>query len=193
MFNPYPNLYGNFPNRTFADIFPDLEVFTGMYKDSGLYVDPNKMEDKNIAIIYYLLYARYGNSVIASYDENQFMYKVFSTIFMYGPTWEKRLEIQGKLRTLTDNELIVGSKRINNRSLNPSIAPTTDTLDELTTINEQVTDGWKKSKLEGYANLMALVDTDVTEEFIGKFKKLFIVVVEPNLPLWYKTEEGALE
>jgi hypothetical protein len=193
MFNPYPNLYGNFPNRTFANIFPDLEVFTGMYKGSGLYIEPNKLDDNSISIIYYLLYARYGNSVIASYDENQFMYKVFSTIFMYGPTWEKRLEIQGKLRTLTENELIVGSKRINNKSLNPSIAPTTNTLDELTTINEQITDGWKKSKLEGYANLMALVDTDVTEEFIGKFKKLFIVVVEPNLPLWYKTEEGALE
>lgn len=193
MFNPYPNLYGNFPNRTFADIFPDLDVFMTEYKNSGLYADPNKMEDTNITTLYYLLYARYGNSVISSYDETQFMYKVFSTMFMYGPTWEKRLYIQGKVRTLDENQIIIGSKRINNRSYNPSTAPTTDTLNELTTINEQVTDGWKKSLLEGYANLMALVDTDVTEEFISKFKKLFITVVEPNLPLWYKTAEGELE
>ena len=101
------------------------------------------MEDTNIATLYYLLYARYGNSVISSYDETQFMYKVFSTMFMYGPTWEKRLYIQGKVRTLDETQIIVGSKRINNRSYNPSIAPTTGTLDELTTVNEQIVDGWK--------------------------------------------------
>lgn len=188
MFNPYPSLYGNFVNRTFADIFPTEEEFVEMYKTSGLYSENNHIE--NAGLLYYLLYARYGNSTIASYDENQFAYKLFSTIFMYGPTWEKRLEIQSKLRALQEDEIIKGSKRINNRSYNPSTAPTTDTLDELTTINEQFVDGWKKSKLEGYANLIALIDTDVTEEFIGKFKKLFIVVVEPNLPLWYETEEG---
>lgn len=193
MFNPYPTLYGNFTNRTFADIFPELDVFMSEYKNSGLYADPNKMTDTNISTLYYLLYARYGNSVIASYDETQFMYKVFSTMFMYGPTWEKRLFIQGEVRKLDEKQIVLGSKRINNRSYNPSTAPTTDTLNELTTINEQITDGWKKSLLEGYANLMALVDTDVTEEFIGKFKKLFITVVEPNLPLWYKTAEGELQ
>lgn len=190
MFNPYPNLYGNFPNRTFADIFPEVDDFVDEYEDSGLYATNNKISDESATTLYYLLYARYGNSVIASYDENQFKYKVFSTIYMYGPAWEKRIDIQNKIRNLKDSEIIVGSKRINNRSLNPSNAPSTSTLDELTTINEQITDGWKKSQLDGYANLMALVDTDVTEEFISKFKKLFIIVVEPNLPLYYETEEG---
>ena len=138
----------------------------------------------NIDLVYYLLYARYANSTIASISEEQFAYKVFSTIFMYGPTWEKRLEIQSKVRSLTEDEIIVGTKRIHNISMNPSIAPTTDTLDELTTINQQMTDGWKKSKLEGYGILESLLTTDVTEQFIGKFKKLFITVVEPTLPWW---------
>lgn len=187
MFNPYDNLYGNFVNRTFADIFPSAEEFTKDYKESALYIDSNKID--NIETLYYLLYARYGNSVIASFDENQFKYKVFSTIFMYGPSWEKRLDVQSKIRNLTEEEIIKGSKRINNHSYNPSTQPTTDTLEELTTINQQFTDGWKKSKLDGYNNLLALISTDVTEEFIGKFKKLFIVVVQPNLPLWYETEK----
>lgn len=187
MFNPYDNLYGNFVNRTFADIFPSAEVFNKEYTESALYTDINKIT--NIDTLYYLLYARYGNSVIASFDENQFKYKVFSTIFMYGPSWEKRLDVQSKIRNLSEEEIIRGSKRINNVSYNPSTEPTTNTLEELTTINQQFTDGWKKSKLDGYNNLLALIDKDVTEEFIGKFKKLFIVVVQPNLPLWYETEK----
>ena len=188
----HANIYGNFVNRTFADLFPDEKTFIDDYKSIPLYASNNKISDENASILYYLLYARYGNSVIASFDENQFKFKVFSTIFMYGPSWEKRLEIQSTLRSLTEEDIIKGSKRINNISMNPSIAPTTDTLDELTTINQQITDGWKKSKLEGYANLMALVDTDVSEEFIGKFKKLFITIVQPNKALWYSTDKEDL-
>lgn len=189
MFNPYNKLYGNYVNRTFADIFPTVEDFIAEYKVSGLYSDKSNISESNTNILYFLLYARYGNSTIASFDETQFKYKVFSTIFMYGPTWEKRLDIQHKVRNLNEEEIIKGSKRINNRSYNPSTMPTTNTLEELLTVNEQYVDGWKKSKLEGYANLLAIIDTDVTEEFISKFKKLFITVVQPNLPLWYKTEE----
>lgn len=188
----HANIYGNFVNRTFADLFPDETTFIDDYKSIPLYASNNKITDENASVLYYLLYARYGNSVIASFDENQFKFKVFSTIFMYGPSWEKRLEIQHKLRTLSEEDITRGSKRINNISMNPSVAPTTDTLEELTTINQQITDGWKKSKLEGYASLMALVDTDVTEEFIGKFKKLFITVVQPNKALWYSTDKEDL-
>ena len=188
----HANIYGNFVNRRFCDVFPDETTFIEDYKSIPLYANNNKISDESVNVLFYLLYARYGNSVIASFDENQFKFKVFSTIFMYGPSWEKRLEIQSTLRSLTEEDIIRGSKRINNVSMNPSIAPTTDTLEELTTINQQITDGWKKSKLEGYANLMALVNTDVTEEFIGKFKKLFITVVQPNTALWYSTDKEDL-
>jgi hypothetical protein len=33
-----------------------------------------------------------------------------------------------------------------------------------------------------------MIRSDVTEEFIVKFRKLFIQVVQPELPLWYITE-----
>lgn len=188
MFNPYPSLYGNFPNRTFSDIFPEADEFINEYKESKLYTDINKIE--NIETLYYLLYARYGNSTISSFDEGQFKYKVFSTIFMYGPTWEARLKIQSKIRALNDDEIQKGSYMINNVSLNPSNPPINDSMEPLKTINQQNFNGWKKSPLEGYNNLISLLDTDVTEEFIGKFKKLFLTVVEPNLPLYYETEEG---
>jgi hypothetical protein len=179
------SLYGNFRTRTFTDIYSSLEAFKNDYNNSGI---PTTLSDANITTLYYLLYARYGNSNIASSDENQFKYKLMSIIFMYGPAWQKRLDIQNKLMELSDDEILVGATAIYNSALNPSQAPTTQTLEELNYINSQNTTKYKKSKLEGYAILEELIKTDVTEAFIGKFKKLFITVVEPDYPLWYKTE-----
>lgn len=188
MFNPYSQLGGNFVNLTFSDVFSTADEFKAEYEASTLSTQLSKIKSESVDILYYLLYARYGNSVIASFDENQFKYKVFSIIFQYGPTWERKLEAQKVIRELSDDDITKGSKRVNNRSYNPSTAPSTDTLEELPTINEQYTDGWRKSKLEGYASLLTLLETDVTEEFLSRFKKLFITIVEPNLPLWYESE-----
>jgi hypothetical protein len=107
---------------------------------------------------------------------------------MYGPAWQKRLDIQKKLMELSDDEIIKGATAIYNSALNPSQAPTTQTLEELNYINSQNTTKYKKSKLEAYAILNELIKTDVTEAFIGKFKKLFITILEPQKPLWYVTE-----
>lgn len=179
------SLYGNYRNRKFSDIWGEVNEFTEDYNNSGL---SGAISDDTLSTLYYLLYARYGNSTIASSDENQFKYKVFSTIFMYGPTWEKRLEVQTKLRELSEEDLLAGTRQINNHSWNPSSEPSTSTLDELPTTNEQTSTKYKKSKLDAYAMLTSLLETDVTEEFIGMFKKLFLTVVEPELPLWYVTE-----
>ena len=107
----------------------------------------------NVSTIFYLLYAKYGNNPIANRDVNQFKYKVFSIIFQYGPTWEKRLDIQTKLRELTADELATGSRAIYNTALNPSTAPSTSSLEELTYINQQNTTNYKKSKMDAYAQL----------------------------------------
>ena len=183
------SLYGNFRTRTFTGVFPELSLFEEDYNTCGI---PTTLSSDNIKTLYYLLYARYGNSNIASSDENQFRYKLFSTIFMYGPAWQKRLEIQQKLIALSEDEIRTGAAAIYNSALNPSTQPTTSTLEELPYINGQNTTKYKKSKLEGYAILEELIRSDVTESFINKFKKLFITVVEPDSPLWYITQ-GDLE
>lgn len=185
MLNNGSSLYGNFRTRTFSDIFSSSERFINEFESTVFSADISNI---NLDVVYYLLYARYGNSNIASSDENQFKYKLFSTIFMYAPAWAKKLDIQKKLIELTDEDIIVGTTAIHNSALNPSQAPTTQTLEELTYINQQNTTKYKKSKLEGYAQLYALITTDLTEDFINKFKKLFITIVEPDYPLWYVTE-----
>ena len=184
------SLYGNYRQRTFSNIWENVDEFKEDYSDNGIGVS---ISDDNATTLYYLLYARYGNSTIASSDENQFKYKLFSIIFQYGPTWEKRLDIQKKLREMSEDDLRESAKAIYNHSYNPSTAPSTDTLDELTTINDQNVTKHKRSRTDAYALLLSLLETDVTGEFLDKFKKLFITIVEPELPLWYVTGiEGEL-
>lgn len=179
------SLYGNYRQVKFTDVWQTAESFVSDYKNNGI---ETTISDKTATTLYYLLYSRYGNSVLASSDTNRFKYDVWATIFSYGPTWEKRLEIQNKLRNLTDDELFTGATQIYNHAYNPGTAPSTNTLDELTAINEQNTSKNKKGKMDAYAMLIALLETDVTESFLDKFKKLFLKVVQPELPLWYATD-----
>ena len=145
-----------------------------------------------IDTLYYLLYAKYGNSSIASYDQNQFKYKVFMTIFEYAPAWKQRLKIQEKLFNLDpDSEDVTKSSiKINNHAENPDTEPSTDAFDPLPGINSQSASTLKRGKLEGYSMLNELLETDVTEEFLGRFKKFFIKFVAPSSPLWYGPVEG---
>lgn len=181
----HQQLYGNYRNLKFTDVWDNADDFLAEYKDNGVTVT---IGDDSATLLYYLLYARYGNSTIASSDVNQFKYKVFSTIFMYGPTWERRLEIQKAVRELTVEEVQVGGQAIYNTALNPNQAPITSSLEALKYISQQNTSNFKKSVVEAYGLILGLLETDVTEAFIGQFKKLFLTVVSPELPLWYVTQ-----
>lgn len=180
-----PILYGNYRSRRFTEIFPSANDFVGQVNQSELAI----LSDSDLRIIYYLLYARHGNDPIANSDENQFKYKLYSLLFTHGPTWSKRIEIQEKLRGLNEEDLLTGGKAIYNHAYNPSTAPSTATLEELTAIDSQNTTNYRKSKLEGYSLLLSLLETDVTTEFIRKFDKLFLQVVQPDYPLYYEMEE----
>ena len=46
---------------------------------------------------------------------NKFKYKIWATIYAYGPVWEKKVEIQDTVRALSEADLLVGSKQIYNQ------------------------------------------------------------------------------
>ncbi len=174
----------------FNDVWEDVESFIDDYRTIGIPTTISFSGDGNSATtLFYLLYARYGNNPIANKDVKQWKHKIFSTIFQYGPAWEKRLDIQKKVRELSDTEILIGSKAIHNQALNPSTEPSTKDLEELEFINSQDTTNYKKSKLEAYAQLNDLIKTDVTEEFLVKFKKCFKLFVSAERPLLFVTDE----
>lgn len=183
------NMLPEYSTMTFTQIWDEADDFVDEYKSSGLYITNSKVSDDSATTIFYLLYARYGNNPIANRDVNQFKYKVFATIMQYGPTWEKRLAVQKAIRDLTVDDIRLGSKAIYNQAMNPSTSPTTSALEEITYINAQNTTNYKKSPLEGYSILLDLLNTDVTKEFIDKFKICFKVFVQPERPIIYVSEE----
>ena len=85
--------------------------------------------------------------------------------------------------------MLNGTKTIYNHSYNPSTVPSTDTLDELETIDDQNTTKFKYNKIDAYTKLLAVLDTDVTTEFLLKFRPLFLQVLEPQFPLWYVSDD----
>ena len=92
-----------YDTKLMTEVWSDASGFLTDYQNVGI---PTTISNQNATTLYYLLYARYGNTPIANYDENQWKYKMFSIIFQYGPTWEKRLDIQTTLRGLQIADLI---------------------------------------------------------------------------------------
>lgn len=99
---------------------------------------------------------------------------------------------------------------INNHAFNPSTAPSTQDTNELNYIDQQnVAKGTAtstisgtdskttgqivtKSKMDAYAQLWDLVATDVTNDYINKFKKCFKQFVAPERNMIYVTEDGEM-
>jgi hypothetical protein len=175
--------FGRYDTKTFADVFPDETTFVSSYAETKM---PNLFKDQStLTTIYYLLYAKYGRAHVATDDPFQFRAQIASIVFQYGPNWEKNIEIQKALRSLTHEQIVQGGKAIYNHAYNPGSEPTTATLEELTTINEQNVTNYKKNPVEGYAHLVALLEDDFTERFLAKFVTLFVVIMAPTSRLLY--------
>ena len=170
----------------FTDVWDEATKFVADYNASGI---PTTISSNNAMTLYYLLYARYGNTPISAMDEYQWKTRVFSIIFQYGPTWEKKLEIQKAVRTLTINDLKKGATTIYNKALNPASAPSDQTLEEINYINEQNVSKVQKNDSQAYAEWMSLLEEDVTGYFLRKFDGCFKKIVRPEKTLEYVTED----
>lgn len=182
--------YGSYRTRTFADIFPSFEEFQTEYAASALAISftPEGNDGLTLSQLYYMLYAHYGNSHIAYSDENQFKYYLYSIIYQHGPRVIRKRELQLEMTKIGVEEAMQGGKAIYNHAYNPGSAPSTSSLEELLTINDQNTTSHKKSMVEAVSMLHALIEEDVVDDFIHKFKRLFIKVLAPDYPLLYEFE-----
>lgn len=184
--------YGTYRYRTYSEIFETVNDFIEQYNISTFpkILDVAGSEiGADITTIYYMLFARYANSPIASASEEQFVSRLFLTIFQYAPTWKKRLELQDKLRNLTEDEILKGGKAFYNHANNPSTAPVNDSTEALKKIDDQNVTSYLKSKMEGYSILTSLLETDVTREFLDQFSVLFNPLVMPDYEVCYCEED----
>lgn len=184
--------YGTFRYRTFSQIMPSKEDFLSLWNESAY---PKVLEESgneygaDMTTIYYMLLSRYAHSPIASLDETQFVNKMFLLIFQHGKTLARKLEVQAKLKALTEEQLVKGGKAFYNHAMNPSTAPVTDTIEALGKIDSQNVTSYVKSVMEGYEQLLALIDDSVVDEFLSRFEVLFNPLVMPDYDLHYIVEE----
>lgn len=170
-----------YSTKIFTEVWDRVEKFVNDLQNSPF---ANSISVDTANKLYYLLYQKYGNNPIANEDENQFKYKVFGIIFEYGSTWEKKLEIQVKLRGLSDDDLTLSGKSINNHADNPDEAPYTASEESLPFISAQNVNTSQRGKLEAYSVLWGMLE-DVTEPFLRKFEKCFKIMVCPTKVIIY--------
>lgn len=168
--------------RKFKTVWRTAEAFLADYKASGIYSvnSANRLSDDDAKLTYYLLQSRYNGSTVAVNPLVNFKRRVFALMFQFGPSWVKRLDIQSKLRGLTEAEITQANKVIYNHAYNPGTEPSTGTLEELTAINDQNVSNMKKAKTDAYYQLFNIITLDVTEEYIARFKNLFMIVYPPT-------------
>lgn len=165
--------------KTFSQIFPDPESFIQCIDSEFNEYAKNALNETNKTALYWLLFARYGNNPITNNTVSQFKAKMVSIVFSKGPSWEKNLDIQSKIRSLSEDELRKGAVNIYNQALHPETSPGTGTTEELDYINQQNVNKHKRSAMDAYSFLMDLIKTDVTEVFIKAFSGLFSRFVGP--------------
>lgn len=173
---------------TFSEIYSSLDVFISDYNALGLVAIPFSSE-ATLKLIYTVLMGEYGSSSISNMSVDQFKIRLFTLIMSYGPTLERELTIRADLLAMTPEQLQVSAKAIYNQSNNPSVRPTTDTMEELPTINAQNVTKHVRSKLDAYDYLLSLIRGDPVSEFVRRFRKLFIIVASSGVPLLYETNE----
>lgn len=172
--------------RKFGEVYNSADLFYYDYQNLGIATTISETNCKNL---FYLLYAKYAGSHFANENEVQAKMKIFSIIFEYGPTWEKKLEIQKELRDLDLADLQEGARQIVNHANNPNTSPSTAALEELEYIDEQHSTNYKRNKVDAYGSLWNMLATDVTKEFINKFKEVFVFVTNEDDVYLYVEEE----
>ena len=171
--------------ETFSQIYPDFESFKDTFDNDFDSYAKDIISADSLETLYWLLYARYCDNPITNYSVNNFKAKIVAITFQKGPSWEKRLAIQDTIRNLSEDDLLSGARTLFNNAAHDERAPGTNTDEELPYINVQNVTKQRRSKLDAYSYLQDILRTDVTEEFIRSYAKLFSKFVSPTVTRIY--------
>lgn len=161
-----------YENLTYDTIFPDALTFVAKIRGTTL-ITETEITDSFLETLFVMLYAKHGTDPIVSANEEQWICRVALTTKSYAPTYLKKNSIQAALRALDLDELREGYKNIFNHAINPSTKPSTDNTEELPYINDQTVNKGKRGPADAYAYLWDILNSNLTEDFLRKYDKLF--------------------
>lgn len=182
---PYNPKYGNYRTRTLSQIIDDYNWDT-LFTDFSVILEGITQEQRDV--LYIILMSAYGESHVANMNENTFIMQFASKIASCAPAFFKYKQLQDALSKMSLEEMIDGGTSILNHASNPNISPSDQTLTELTYIDSQTVNKLKKNKLQAYAEVISLIDSDIYAKFISKFQPLFLRITMPQSPLYYEND-----
>lgn len=178
-----------YPTMTLADIFPKFADLSTFYTQTGL---PNRFldyQDYNLETAYFMLMSEFASAHIKSTSVDLFKLRFAKLLFEYVPVWQREMYFQSKLLTMSDEELIKGSRTVHNHANHPGSVPSTASLEELTYIDNQTTSNYVKNVPEAIREHIYSINYNPTEEFINKFRGLFSDVMYSSTTHYYESEE----
>lgn len=174
----FESLYNNnSATKKFSDVFEDLDSFKSEFRSSPLN-EPN-LTDDTLGLVYAGILAKFGDHYYKATNMYRNKLKTFLILKGEGLIFQKRLELQNKILSMSDAELKDDGIIVNNYAENPSensvgIYETGEYQGEsfMKFVNNQSAQKSKKGKLTAYRDQSYSLK-NVLEPFIEKFKVLF--------------------
>lgn len=167
----------------FTDCFSDFASFKTAITDYTNQV----IEDDFLNKIYLKICIKYAVSNIRFTIKEMFIYQFCSIFDDEFSKFKRRYDINQNLKNITIDNIKILSETISNTADNPNYTP--DTPDKaLDYITQQNAVFQKINDLDAYARQLESLMTEGFEEFLNKFKELFVALVD-NSPIFYEDNE----
>lgn len=163
----------------FTDCFSDFASFKTAITDYTNQV----VDDGFLNKIYLKLCIKYAVSNIRFTIKEMFIYQFCSIFDDEFSKFKRRYDINQNLKNITIDNIKILNETISNQADNPNYTP--DTPDKaLSYITAQNAVFNKINDLDAYIRQLETLMTEGFEEFINKFKELFVSFVD-NEPVFY--------
>lgn len=171
----------------FSDVFPTFEDFKSAITD---YTNVD-VEDDFLNILYTKFNIKYQVSNIRFTIKEMFLYQFCSIFDNEFSKFKRRFDINQKLKNMTLDNIKIISEAVANFSETPNfkLEKPSDAVDY---INNQTASFGKIGDLEAYLKQLDALMTEGYEEFIDKFKELFVAFAFDD-PIYYCEGENENE
>jgi hypothetical protein len=178
--NPFPS-----PTKRFAEVYPNYQIFLGMYHDVWGSLLPPQVDDNDMRFIYNILMSKYAPVRIAFQSEDQFNLALMGEVYQFAPLFVFKKKANDEIKTMTLDFITDGGTTIVNAALNQS-TPMVNTLDGegLEQIDNQTVQLQNAGKFQAYMQRLRALNDNFFDEYFDKFRKLFANVMLEK-PVWF--------
>lgn len=170
----------------FSTLYENVEMFG---KDCIEFYTEKNLDGNQVKNLYYLLLGNFSESHIAYTNTMQFKIQMFNEINRLYPTILEYDRQQKELRTSTIDDLIDAGESITNAGASNTSNITTDAPTGSTQLASQVTNKQKYGKFTAKLNKLKAMQYGLQQDLIKSLKRYFIMFLEPQLDLYFYTED----